>query len=183
MARAENPLQIGSQRCHVRLLRRLRKKRSGRGQREHDRKRGETLLGHHVGPFWTIVPSCNSTERLEISIAKMLPMRKSIVVLMVTAMAAASMAADTSPAKQALIRELLQATRASDRASDVILDLFGSAAPRDAQEKVRRDPHMAEIAEKAEMDLYDRYFTEKQLRDLVAFFKSETGQRYVAVSR
>jgi len=110
-------------------------------------------------------------------------MRKSIVVLMVTAMAAASMAADTPPAKQALIRELLQATRASDRASDVILDLFGSAAPRDAQEKVRRDPHMAEIAEKAEMDLYDRYFTEKQLRDLVAFFKSETGQRYVAVSR
>ena len=33
------------------------------------------------------------------------------------------------------------------------------------------------------MDLYDRYFTEKQLRDLVAFFKSDTGQRYVTVAR
>ena len=110
-------------------------------------------------------------------------MRKSMVVLLVTAMAATLMAADIPPAKQELIRELLQATRASDRASDVILDLFGSAAPPDAQEKVRRDPHMAEIAEKAEMELYDHYFTEKQLRDLVAFFKSETGQRYVAVSR
>ncbi len=72
MIRAENAFKIGGQRGHIRLLRRLRKKRSVRGQCEHDRKRGETLLGHHVGPFWTIVPSCNSTERLEISIAKML---------------------------------------------------------------------------------------------------------------
>jgi hypothetical protein len=78
-------------------------------------------------------------------------MRKSLVVLLVTAIAVTLIAADIPPAKQALIRELLQATRASDRASDV--------------------------------DLYDRHFTEKQLRELVAFFKSDTGQRYLAVSR
>jgi uncharacterized protein DUF2059/type II secretion system (T2SS) protein G len=78
-------------------------------------------------------------------------MRKSLVVLLVTAMAVTLIAADIPPAKQALIRELLQTTRASDRASDV--------------------------------NLYDRYLTEKQLRELVAFFKSETGQRYLAVSR
>ena len=110
-------------------------------------------------------------------------MRKVKVAVLIAALAVCAVAADIPPAKKALIRELLQATHASDRAGDVILDLFGANAPPNVQEKIRRDPGTEQIAEKAEMDLYDRYFTEKQLRDLVAFFKSDTGQRYVTVAR
>src|SRR5207248_3092432 len=39
------------------------------------------------------------------------------------------------------------------------------------------------IAEEAQTEIYDRYFTEKQLRDLVRFFKSDTGEHYVEVAR
>src|SRR6266849_1173301 len=110
-------------------------------------------------------------------------MRKVMMAVLIGALSVCAVAADIPPAKKALIHELLQATHASDRASDVILHLFGAKASPEVQEKIRRDPGTAQIAEKAVFFLYDRYFTEKQLRDLVAFFKSDTGQRYVTVAR
>jgi hypothetical protein len=92
------------------------------------------------------------------------------------------------PAKRELIRELLEVTEAAEGTADAVLDILAERLgvpplPDALRGEVRESRHMPDIAERTQLALYDRYFTEQQLRDLIAFFKSDTGRHYVEVSR
>jgi hypothetical protein len=114
------------------------------------------------------------------------------LIILLTALLIASTAAAAeqkiSPKKQKLIRELLELTDAPEGAADAIIDILGGRlglpiAPEEARGEVREGKQVAAIAEETQMEIYDRYFTEKQLRDLITFFKTKTGQHYVEVAR
>jgi hypothetical protein len=90
--------------------------------------------------------------------------------------------------KAALIREFLKVTDAKEGTADAFIDILGGRlglpmAPETTRGEVREGEEMAEMAEETQLEIYDRYFTEKQLRDLVTFFKTPTGQHYVEVAR
>jgi Uncharacterized protein conserved in bacteria (DUF2059)/Type II secretion system (T2SS), protein G len=114
------------------------------------------------------------------------------LIILLTALLIASTASAAEPniypKKQKLIRELLELTDAPKGAADAIIDILGGRlglpiAPEEARGEVREGKQVAAIAEETQMEIYDRYFTEKQLRDLITFFKTKTGQRYVEVAR
>jgi uncharacterized protein len=91
-------------------------------------------------------------------------------------------------AKQRLIKELLEVTEANEGTADAIVDILGGrlGVPLPTEEmrgETREDPSNAQVAEKTLVPIYDRYFTQRQLRDLIAFFKTETGRHYVEVAR
>lgn len=93
-----------------------------------------------------------------------------------------------SPKKQKLIRELLELTDAPEGAADAIIDILGGRlglplASEEARGETREGKQVAVIAEETQMEVYDRHFTEKQLRDLIAFFKTKSGQHFVEVAR
>jgi Type II secretion system (T2SS), protein G/Uncharacterized protein conserved in bacteria (DUF2059) len=102
----------------------------------------------------------------------------------------AALAADrTIPAaKKKLIEQLLELTRAQEGTADAILDILGGRLgiplpPEEMRGEAREGEEMGKFAEETQAAVYDRYFTQKQLRDLVTFFKSDTGQQYVKVAR
>jgi hypothetical protein len=116
--------------------------------------------------------------------------RNVLLLLMASLVATTTIAAERkiSPAKKKLIRELLEVTDAPEGAADAIIDILGGRlglpiATEEQRGEVREGKQVAAIAEETQLELYDRYFTEKQLRDLVTFFKTKTGQRYVEVAR
>ena len=95
-------------------------------------------------------------------------------------------------AKKKLIRQLFEVTDAKDNTTDAIIDILGGrlGVPPISEEQRRamreegeEGEEMQEIAEQTQMAVYDRYFSEKQLRDLIAFFKTDTGRHYVEVAR
>ena len=93
-----------------------------------------------------------------------------------------------APSKAALIREFLKVTDAREGTADAFIDILGGRlglpmAPEETRGEVRAGEEMTEMAEETQLELYDRYFTEKELRDLIAFFKTDTGQHYVQVAR
>src|SRR3989475_10366199 len=90
--------------------------------------------------------------------------------------------------KAALIREFLKVTDAKEGTADAFIDILGGRlglpmAPERTRGEVRESPEMAEMAEETQVEVYDRYFTEQQLRDLITFFKTPTGEHYVQVAR
>ena len=102
----------------------------------------------------------------------------------------AAIAADRAipAAKRKLIDQLLEFTQAQEGTADAILDILGGrlGLPLPTEEmrgEAREGEEMGKYAEETQAVLYDRYFTQKQLRDLVTFFKSDTGQQYVKVAR
>ena len=102
----------------------------------------------------------------------------------------AAIAADRAipAAKRKLIDQLLEFTQAQEGTADAILDILGGrlSLPLPTEEmrgEAREGEEMGKYAEETQAVLYDRYFTQKQLRDLVTFFKSDTGQQYVKVAR
>ena len=87
-----------------------------------------------------------------------------------------------------LIRELWRVTEAQETTADSVIDIIGGhlglgIAPEDTRGEVRDSPQMAEIAEETELAAYQRYFTESQLKRMIAFFKSEPGEHYVEAAR
>jgi hypothetical protein len=110
-----------------------------------------------------------------------------LIVLLIASSAAAAQR-QIAPAKKKLIRELLEVTDAPEGAADAIIDILGGRlglpiAKEEQRGEVREGKQVAVIAEETQLEVYDRYFTEKQLRDLITFFKTKTGQRYVEVAR
>jgi len=90
--------------------------------------------------------------------------------------------------KAKLIRQFLEVADAREGTADAFIDILGGRlglpmAPEGTRGEVREGPEMAEMAEETQLELYDRYFTEKELRNLISFFKTETGQHYVQVAR
>ena len=90
--------------------------------------------------------------------------------------------------KKNLAADLLRAMEGQDNTADAVLDIIGSRlglgiAPEDARGEVRESPQMAEIAEETQLALYERYFSEGQLKRMIAFFKSEPGEHYVKAAR
>src|SRR5437899_11183896 len=75
-------------------------------------------------------------------------------------------------AKKNLILQLFEVTEAKDGTADAIIDILGGRLgvppiPEDSRREVRGEgQEMQEITEQTQMAIYDRYFTEKQLRDL-----------------
>lgn len=92
-------------------------------------------------------------------------------------------------AKKKLILQLFEVTDAKGGTTDTIIDILGGRLgvppiPEEQRREVREEgKEMQEITEQTQMAIYDRYFTEKQLRDLIAFFKTDTGRHYVEVAR
>jgi hypothetical protein len=41
--------------------------------------------------------------------------------------------------------------------------------------------HLDEILEIITMEIYDKFFTEAELKDLLAFYKSPTGRKFIAI--
>src|SRR5262249_38837211 len=108
----------------------------------------------------------------------MLPI--SLVLAMFLGMTATSAEKTIAPAKLKLIKEFLEVTEADGGTADAIVDIIGGrlGIPLPSEEmrgETREDPSNAEVAEKTLIPIYDRYFTQRQLRDLIAFFKTETG--------
>ena len=95
---------------------------------------------------------------------------------------------EIAASKAALIREFLKVTDAKEATADAFIDILGGRlglpmAPERTRGEVRESPEMAEMAEETQLEVYDRYFTEQQLRDLITFFKTPTGEHYVQVAR
>ncbi|PYQ31437.1 MAG: hypothetical protein DMF57_14710 [Acidobacteria bacterium] len=92
-------------------------------------------------------------------------------------------------AKKKLILKLFEVTDAKDNTTDAIIDILGGRLgvppiPEDQRAEMREEgEEMQQVTEQTQMAVYDRYFTEKQLRDLIAFFKTDTGRHYVEVAR
>ncbi len=110
-----------------------------------------------------------------------------IITLVVSSSAIAS-ERKISDSKAKLIRELLEVTDAKEGTADAIIDILGGRLglplpSEEVREEFRENPRSTEITEETQLELYDRYFTEPQLRDLITFFKTETGEHYVEVAR
>jgi hypothetical protein len=95
-------------------------------------------------------------------------------------------------AKKKLILQLFDVTDAKDNTADAIIDILGGrlGVPPISEEQRRamreegeEGEAMQQITELTQMAVYDRYFSEKQLRDLIVFFKTDTGRHYVDVAR
>lgn len=91
-----------------------------------------------------------------------------------------------SPAKKALIDELITLTRARDQATEAFLQILklASGTPRGDVGEMRANATASEVPDKVlarTVDLYDRTMTEQQLRDTIAFFKSDAGKSYAAL--
>lgn len=112
----------------------------------------------------------------------------SLAVILLMSLGASAAERKISAAKKKLIRELLRVTEAQEGTADAIIDILGGRlglplATEVQRGEVRESEQVAEIVEETQLELYDRYFTEKQLRDLTTFFKTKTGRRYVEVAR
>ncbi len=110
-----------------------------------------------------------------------------LVVLLVASSAGAAQR-QISPAKKKLIRQLLEVTDAQEGTADAIIDILGGRlglpiASEEQRGEVREGKQVAAIAEETQISVYDRHFTEKQLRDLITFFKTKSGRHYVEVAR
>ena len=91
-------------------------------------------------------------------------------------------------AKAKLIREFFEVIDAREGTADAFIDILGGRLglplpPEEHRGEVREDKEMAEMAEETQLELYARYFTEKQLRELIRFFKTDAGRQYVQVAR
>lgn len=121
--------------------------------------------------------------------------------------------AQTTPSlKRALIKELLELTRAGDSANAILSQslaqmetdlpkllsslledsgLQGDALKKRAnettlriikryQERVPKVLDMKQITEQISYSLYDKFYTEAELKDVIAFYKTATGQKMIA---
>ena len=97
--------------------------------------------------------------------------------------------ADVSPQKRALISELIRVSGAADITVGYIADMFaeqygrpkGVASALWMREQMGSSIQFRQLVENTRMEIYDRYFTEKQLTDLVNFYQSDTGKHLVEV--
>src|SRR5437667_10623584 len=82
--------------------------------------------------------------------------------------------------KAALIREFLKLTDAKEATADAFIDILGGRlglpiAPEKHRGEVRESPEMAEMAEDTQLEVYDRYFPEPTLRELITSSKTPNG--------
>jgi hypothetical protein len=49
------------------------------------------------------------------------------------------------------------------------------------QEKMATSLNLAEYMEKVSLELYDKYFSESELKDMLAFYKTPTGKKTIEV--
>ena len=85
--------------------------------------------------------------------------------------------AEIPEGKKNLILRLLEANGAKENMSKTFDQMVASVPPQSAalvREAFKVDELIKEI-----IPLYDKYFTEQELRDLVAFYSSATGQRLI----
>lgn len=111
--------------------------------------------------------------------------------LLFVGFAVAGLAAESrgaSPAKQALIDELLSITRGDELAAEPSIQALGAAQGRlpgtsADMDRLRRehadDPQHRAAVHRAHVAAYDRY-SEAQLRELIKFLKSDLGRRFIA---
>lgn len=115
--------------------------------------------------------------------------RFALPLLIVTFVIANPLRADVSPQKRALISELIRVSGAADITVGYIADMFseqygkpkGVASAMWMREQMGNSIQFRQLVESTRMDIYDRYFTEKQLGDLIAFYQSDAGKRLVEV--
>lgn len=118
-----------------------------------------------------------------------------------------------SPAKRALIKDLLEITQASKNANQVMDSMVRAELPKlvssilksvpslasdrpEAQkqfsevasrmavkyrDRVLQKIDLSQLIEQVSYPIYDKYFTESELRDIIGFYKSETGKKAIGV--
>ena len=137
------------------------------------------------------------------------------VTLLIACTWVGSASAQTAPSpKRALIKELLELTRAGDIANDILSQnlaqmevelpkllsgfledsgLEGEALKKQAnatalriikryQERVPKVLDMKQITEQISYTLYDQFYTEAELKDVIAFYKTSTGQKVITTT-
>lgn len=130
-------------------------------------------------------------------------MRRALIVAVGLAIALPLVAADATPTKRQreLVLELLQLTLGGSTANDVLDVMLAQAeqqylaeaeakgyTPKDVEDKKRlyaifheevAGIDVPEAMEEAAVAIYARHFTERELADLVAFYKSPTGRKSI----
>jgi len=118
-----------------------------------------------------------------------------------------------SPAKRALIKELLEITGSSKNASQVIESMIRAELPNlvstilksvptldsdrpevqnqfseivsrmaiKYRDRVAAKIDIGQLIEQVSYPIYDKYFTESELRDITNFYKSSTGKKTIAI--
>ncbi|PZV08666.1 MAG: hypothetical protein DCF22_19805 [Leptolyngbya sp.] len=137
-----------------------------------------------------------------------------ITLLIASTWAGSASAQTVSSPKRALIKELLELTRAGDSANAILNQslaqmevelpkllsgfledsgLEGEALQKQAnatvlriiqryQERVPKVLDMKQITEQISYSLYDKFYTEAELKDVIAFYKTSTGQKVIATT-
>jgi hypothetical protein len=118
-----------------------------------------------------------------------------------------------SPTKRSLIKELLEITKASKSANQVIDVMVRSELPKlvsailknvpsldsdrpevqkqfndfvsrmavKYRDRVLKKIDLKQLVEEVSYPVYDQYFTESELRDIIGFYKSSTGKKAISV--
>lgn len=115
--------------------------------------------------------------------------RSALRLLLLTFVFAISLQAEVSPQKRAMISELIRLSGAADITVGYIGDLFAEQYGRPKavasalwmREQMGNSKEFRDLVENTRMEIYDRYFTEKQLADLLKFYRSDTGKHLVEV--
>ncbi len=137
-----------------------------------------------------------------------------VTLLIVCTWAGSASAQPVPSPKRALIKELLELTRAGDSANAILSQslaqmkdelpkmlsgflensgLEGDALKKRAndtalrilqryQERLPAVLDMKQITEQISYSLYDKFYTEAELKDVIAFYKTATGQKMIATT-
>jgi len=114
--------------------------------------------------------------------------RTALLLVLVTCLSSLSFAAETKPTSQHLAaEELLQMMHMKELMEQSTETMIGAMLSRLPQEAQQRDTLMAffnkyvgwDALKKDFTQIYKEAFTEKELRDLIAFYKTPSGQKAI----
>ena len=111
--------------------------------------------------------------------------------------------ASISPVKRALIKELTEVTQVANKYAEVSSGMMTEAGVIDDAERLKVKEEIAgtygsfserllnlffermsvaELIEQIYYPLYDKYFTEGELRDMIAFYRTPTGAKMIEIT-
>lgn len=99
-------------------------------------------------------------------------------------------APEISPSKKALIDELMRVSNAYSLGAGFLVDVLSISLPEkptearaaELREKIASDPQSKQMIDESFVNLYDSAFTEAELSQLIAFFKSDLGRKYAVLN-
>jgi type II secretory pathway pseudopilin PulG len=112
--------------------------------------------------------------------------RHVVVVLVLSLFVSAGSRAEVSPSKRALIGELIRVSNGYVLGAGFLTQILtlghekpvSEAEIAEVRERLIGDPAIEKMIRENFLDVYDRSFSEGQLRDLIAFFKTPLGRKY-----